>query len=258
MTELRRQLATVTHPIAFYMVDSSTKLGKTSLTPTVTLSKNGGTFNAAAGAVTELGSGWYQLAGNATDRNTLGALIVHAAATGADASDSLYEIVDYDPYAALGAYAGYGSLVGVAALAQMWTRNGIWVNTVPAYGPTAEVKGTNPSLTQVTTWLTGLTAMVDIALAGEGFTVPIVQATALETTNMFVDSLVADLCHAANSSGRLYAAKVIERGLSPLILVNQQISNWAKEWTAGFRRLGVPWSQQPVEPAFTVEARRQP
>ena len=86
------------YPIVFLMVDSTDHItGKTGLTPTVTLSKNGGAFGAAAGAVTELANGWYSLAGNATDRNTLGSLAIHASATGADPSDILVFIVGYDP-----------------------------------------------------------------------------------------------------------------------------------------------------------------
>jgi hypothetical protein len=97
MIKSRKQNST-TYPINFLMVDSTDgKTGKTGLTPTVTLSKNGGAFAAAAGAVTEIGNGWYSLAGNATDRNTLGELCLHASATGADPADSQYSIVDFDP-----------------------------------------------------------------------------------------------------------------------------------------------------------------
>jgi hypothetical protein len=56
----------------------------TGLTPTVTLSKNGGAFLAAAGAVSELGGGWYKVGGSSTDTNTPGLLLLHATATGAD------------------------------------------------------------------------------------------------------------------------------------------------------------------------------
>ena len=99
-----RQKSTTTYPINFLMVDATDHVtGKTGLTPTVTLSKNGAAFAAAAGAVTEISSGWYSLAGNATDRNTLGELLVHATATGADPFDIQYAIVDYDPFAAIGA-----------------------------------------------------------------------------------------------------------------------------------------------------------
>jgi hypothetical protein len=87
------------------MVDSADHLtGKTGLTPTVTLSKNGAAFTSPAGAVTEIANGWYKIAGNATDANTLGPLILHATAAGADPVDVEFEVVAYDPQdaAALG------------------------------------------------------------------------------------------------------------------------------------------------------------
>jgi hypothetical protein len=83
------------------MVDSADHLtGKTGLTPTVVLSKNGATYGAAAGAVSEVGNGLYKVAGNATDNNTLGELWLHATATGADPTDVAYTVVVYDPFAA--------------------------------------------------------------------------------------------------------------------------------------------------------------
>lgn len=96
--KLRKQSST-SYPITFLMVDSADHLaGKTGLSPTVTISKNGGAFGAPAGAVSEIGSGWYALAGNATDRGTLGDLLVHATATGADPVDDRYLIVPWDPF----------------------------------------------------------------------------------------------------------------------------------------------------------------
>lgn len=70
----------------------------TGLTPTVTISKNGNSFTSPSGAVTEIGSGWYAIAGNATDRNTLGDFIIHATGTGADPVDDRYLIVPYNPF----------------------------------------------------------------------------------------------------------------------------------------------------------------
>lgn len=49
-------------------------IGVTSLTLSVALSKNGGAFAAAGGAVTEISVGWYNLAMSTTDTNTVGAL----------------------------------------------------------------------------------------------------------------------------------------------------------------------------------------
>ena len=80
------------------MIDSSDHVtGKTGLSPTVTISKNGGSFAAPAGAVTELANGWYKVAGNATDTGATGPLLLHATATGADPVDDRFEVVAFDP-----------------------------------------------------------------------------------------------------------------------------------------------------------------
>jgi hypothetical protein len=64
----------------------------------VTISKNAAAFASPSGAVTEVSSGWYKLAANATDSNTLGVLALHATGTGADPTDMiLANIVAYDP-----------------------------------------------------------------------------------------------------------------------------------------------------------------
>lgn len=98
MIKIREQSST-TYPINFLMVDNVDHVtGETGLAPTVTLSKNGATFAGAAGAVSEIGNGWYSLAGNATDRATLGELLIHATATGADPFDIQYAVVSYDPF----------------------------------------------------------------------------------------------------------------------------------------------------------------
>lgn len=88
-------------PLVFLMLDSGDHLtGKTGLSPTVTISKNGGSFASPSGAVTEIGSGWYQVAGNATDTGTLGPLLLHATASGADPCDDRFDVVAFDPQSA--------------------------------------------------------------------------------------------------------------------------------------------------------------
>ena len=124
-----RKQSSTSYPILFLMVDSTDHVtGKTGLTPTVTISKNGGAFASPAGAVTELSSGWYAIAGNATDRNTVGELLIHATATGADPLDDRYLIVPFDPFDAnaLGmayltgdAYARLGAPVGASISADI-------------------------------------------------------------------------------------------------------------------------------------------
>jgi hypothetical protein len=85
------------YPLVFLLLDSADHLTpKLGLTPTVTLSKNGGSFGSPAGAITEVGNGWYRVGGHATDTNTLGPLILHATATGADPADVLYPVVAFE------------------------------------------------------------------------------------------------------------------------------------------------------------------
>jgi hypothetical protein len=88
-------------PLLFLMIDEADHLaGKPGLSPTVTLSKNGAAFAAPAGAVSEVANGWYKVAGNATDSGTLGPLLLHAEAAGADPCDERYDVVAYDPQSA--------------------------------------------------------------------------------------------------------------------------------------------------------------
>lgn len=102
-----RKQSTTDYPITFLMVDSADHVtGKTGLTPTVTISKNGGAFGAASGAVSEIANGWYKLAGHAGDRDTLGELLIHASASGADPADLQYCIVEYDPFGFAGDIVG--------------------------------------------------------------------------------------------------------------------------------------------------------
>jgi hypothetical protein len=111
------QQSSATRVLAFKLrsaADHQTPI--TGATPTVTISKNGGAFGTPTGAVSEIGSGWYAVAGNATDTNTLGALVLIATAAGADTADREFDIVLADPnvnvtqtgdnFARLGAPAG--------------------------------------------------------------------------------------------------------------------------------------------------------
>ena len=92
------QQTTTTVPLLFMMVQSSDHVTpKTSASPTVTVSKNGAAFATPVGAVSEVGSGWYQVAGNTTDTGTLGILLLHATASAADPTDEEYTVVSYAP-----------------------------------------------------------------------------------------------------------------------------------------------------------------
>ena len=86
------------YPLVFFMASSTDgSTGVTGITPTVVLSKNGGAFASPAGAVTEIGNGFYKVAGNATDEGTLGILALSATGTGALQAAMAYLITAYDP-----------------------------------------------------------------------------------------------------------------------------------------------------------------
>ncbi|HVC95878.1 MAG TPA: hypothetical protein VND64_19465 [Pirellulales bacterium] len=126
-----RQQNSTNHAVPFLMVLASDHItGATGLSPTVTLSKDGAAFGAAAGAVTEIGNGWYLLAGNATDRNTLGELAIHATAATADPSDDKYCIVPWDPFD-----AHRGTCGDVLPSVASNQANGIPVSTNAGYIP---------------------------------------------------------------------------------------------------------------------------
>lgn len=82
----------------------------TGLSPTVTLNKNGVPgFAPAAGAVSEVGSGWYQTAGNSQDTAVLGPLLLHATAATANPADTSYVVI---PVPTCGCTPIYNPLIG--------------------------------------------------------------------------------------------------------------------------------------------------
>jgi hypothetical protein len=87
-----------TRDVMFYMVQSADdKSGLTGATVTVNISKNGGAFAAAAGAVSEVANGWYKVALTTADSNTLGDLAFRCTATSANDTDFVRQVVAFDP-----------------------------------------------------------------------------------------------------------------------------------------------------------------
>lgn len=123
----------------------------------------------------------------------------------------------------------YGTQEEVAAMAKIYTRGGNWVNPVPAAPPIPADKGTNPSLLQVNTWLANISAQMNLALGQANFIIPFdndVSPNAYKAISQYVVSLVADLCHYANSSGRFYSDKLVERGISPMQAILKDMIAW--------------------------------
>lgn len=98
MSYLHKQSDT-TKAIYFDMISSTDKTtGITGLSPTVTLSKNGGSFASCTGTVSEIGLGTYKLVPSAADVGTLGAMRLRATGTGADQYEREIIVVSFDPY----------------------------------------------------------------------------------------------------------------------------------------------------------------
>lgn len=108
------QQSSTAHPLLFLLVSSTDHItGLTGATVTVTLSKDGAAFTSPSGSVSELANGWYKVAGNAIDTGTLGSLLLHATATGADPCDEEYRVVAFNPDD--GTHLGLSALPNVAA-----------------------------------------------------------------------------------------------------------------------------------------------
>lgn len=120
----------------------------------------------------------------------------------------------------------YCTVEDVSALTKMWTTDGLYT------------ENTNPMRTEVESWIEQVSAMVDLALAQEGFSVPVTETTSLASIKPTVSAIVADLCHAANSSGRFFTQAALERGTSPMFVVRREINDWVAVMASGFEQLG--------------------
>lgn len=120
----------------------------------------------------------------------------------------------------------YGAVSGVAALTNRWTSSGSYNTT------------TRPTLAQVEGWIDQVSATLNVALAGAGFAIPITNADAKMALAAVVEAAVADLCHAANSSGRFFTNAALERGVSPIRVIRNEMSAWVEEQADGLEMLG--------------------
>ncbi len=139
--------------LVFFMVDSTDHVtGKTGLTPTVTLSKNGGSFASPAGAVLEIGNGFYKVAANSTDSNTLGVLALTATGTGADRCAMAFEVV---------ANIESDSVSAIASVAAAIDSMGLVIDAL-----------NNVSVAQIRTELATELARIDVAVSSRNATAP--------------------------------------------------------------------------------------
>lgn len=117
----------------------------------------------------------------------------------------------------------YGTPEGVAAYVGIYTIAGSFTTA------------TTPTLATVTRWIDQVSDVVNVALATSGFRTPITQADAKAALDMFVEQLVADLAHAANSKGRL----LNQNGTTNYQQIGEDVLDWVSARAIGFINLGI-------------------
>ena len=120
----------------------------------------------------------------------------------------------------------YGTAAGVAAYVGVYTIAGAFTTA------------TQPTLANVEGWIDQVSALLNTALAKRGFNVPLTQADAVLAAKSLVEQLVSDLAQAANSSGRFFSERFLERGVSNWSVIRNDISNWVEEYASGLEELG--------------------
>jgi len=120
----------------------------------------------------------------------------------------------------------YGSAADVAALTSLYTISGAYTTA------------TIPTLANVEAWIDQVSAIMNSALAAQGFVIPVTQADAVLAIKSFVIEAVTDLSHAANSAGRYYTDTALQRGDSPMSGVRRGILSWVEMFASGLGELG--------------------
>ena len=129
----------------------------------------------------------------------------------------------------------YGSASGVAALAKTWTDNGAFIDP-DIYGE----GGTPTTLAEVSSWLEQVSVFMDIALANQGFAVPVSHVDVKKALDLKVSSIVADLVHLSHGKGRLLSERIQTSGEDALTIVEREILSWIKGRVSAFEAYGIP------------------
>lgn len=204
-----------------FLLRSSTDsiTGLTGATPTVTLSKNGGSFAAAGGSVSEIGNGWYELAANTTDTGTLGAFLLYATAAGADPSDENFHQVNVELSGAIADKTGFSlSAGGIQAIWDALTSALITANSIgklftdninaSVSSRMATFSYTAPDNTTIGTTATVVTAIASaVSAIGTAITAIGTQATAIKVVT---DKFLFDGSNYVKSAAQTFAAGAIQ------------------------------------------------
>ena len=125
----------------------------------------------------------------------------------------------------------YGSASEVAALVRLYTNAGSFDST------------THPTETQVEKFIDRISALLNALLAEAGFSIPISQADCVLALDHFVVEEVADLCEAANRSGRFYMPESALRGRGRFRVILSDAKVFIEVHAEGFESLGATRSR---------------
>lgn len=126
----------------------------------------------------------------------------------------------------------------MAALVRRYTNSGSFDGT------------TNPTLTVVEGWIDQVSAFINVRLAEHGFSIPVSQATCVLTLAATVNTAVSDLAQAANNAGRFFTDRALERGVSPMAIIQKELAAWVDDNAEGFEALGAARSTAAVGAAI--------
>lgn len=120
----------------------------------------------------------------------------------------------------------YGSVAEVAALTSRYLVGGTYTTA------------TRPTLAQVEKFIDNASATLNVMLAQAGFAIPITQVDAKAACSEIVVEVVVDLCHAANSTGRFFTDRALERGINPMKAIRDDMAAWVEAQAPGIEALG--------------------
>lgn len=127
----------------------------------------------------------------------------------------------------------YGSVAEVGALTPLYA-----TATGTTYSTT-----TRPTLAQVEKMIDRVSGILNVALAREGFAVPVSQADAKLALDEFVIAQVTELCHAANGAGPYAPGSEEMRAGTPFRAVAKEAAAFVSDYAAGLEMLGATRSR---------------
>lgn len=124
------------------------------------------------------------------------------------------------------AFNVYGTVANVAALTGRYTSSGEFTSS------------TRPTKADVQGFINRISALVNVLLAEQGFSIPVTQMDAKLAIDDFVINQVVQLCHAANGAGPYAPGSESLRGQTPMKIVLKEAEAFIGDHAAGLEALG--------------------